>query len=369
MELEKIRERLDALNWQMMLILVERLLLVKEVATQKKAKGNGVIHAPSREAEIFDRMVDYCRVLGLDPDYVLEIVSLMIAHAKDAECDVLGVDTFLDTNAKHKEDLRENLLQLTSVVASQYSYNYCDGHGADAVRSYLNREQRLMSDSISNLSQKGLAIDLGCAVGRTAEFLEQHFSLVQGFDVSPQMVKQAHMRKHWGEHVEFEATDLEERIPADDDSVSFVVADFGSASEVSQNLIQEVSRVLKKGGKGFLSFYNANAISNLWYYPWPSTLRAHLNTYNNTIEVWYQDKVYTIQGNGMTAPSLQHECSRHGLNVEWVETYPTFLSIVPRFFFGSSRYQSLVQAVTEVDDTLARQDPYRGTYLTALVTK
>lgn len=39
MELEKIRDRLDALNWQMMLILVERLALVREVATQKKEEG------------------------------------------------------------------------------------------------------------------------------------------------------------------------------------------------------------------------------------------------------------------------------------------------------------------------------------------
>lgn len=163
--------------------------------------------------------------------------------------------------------------------------------------------------------------------------------------------------------------DLEERIPADNGSVSFAVANFGAASEVSQRLLQEVSRVLEPGGKGFLSFYNADAISNLWYYPWPSTLRAHLNTYNNTLEVWYRDKVYTVQGKGMTVHALKQECEQYGLTVEWVETYPTFLSIVPRFFFGSLRYQKLVQAVTEVDNILAHQESHRGTYLTTLVRK
>lgn len=369
MELEKIRDRLDALNWQMMLILVERFALVREVATQKKKKGNGVIHAPSREAEIFDRTADYCRVLGLDPDYVLEIVSLMIAHAKDAECDVLGMDTFLDTHQRPQEELRVNLLKLTSVVASLYGLDYCEGQGADAVRSYLNREQQLMKESIDVLPNRKLALDLGCATGKTTELLERYFSRVRGFDVCPQMVEQARTRRLWPEYAGFEAIDLEERIPTDDSSVSFAVANFGAASEVSQRLVQEVARVLEPGGKGFLSFYNTDAISNLWYYPWPSTLRAHLNTYNNTLEVWYRDKVYTVQGNGMTAHALKQECEQHGLTVEWVETYPTFLSIVPRFFFGSPRYQKLVQAVTEVDNTLARQESHRGTYLTTLVKK
>lgn len=368
MELEKIRDRLDVLNWQMMLILVERLALVREVATQKKNKGNGVIHAPSREAAIFDRTVDNCRILGLDPDYVLEIVSLMIAHAKDAECDVLGVNTFLDIHPKRQEDLRVNLLKLTSVTAPHYNDDYCKGHGSDAVQSYLRREQQLLRESISTLVHKNQAIDLGSATGKTVELLAQHFCCVRGLEVCPHMIEQAR-RETWPGHVKFELVDLDEGIPADDSSVSFAVANFGAASEVSQHLLQEVARVLESGGKGFLSFYNADAISNLWYYPWPSTLRAHLNTYNNTLEVWYRDKVYTVRGNGMTAYTLKQECERHGLTVEWVETYPTFLSIVPRFFFGSPRYQKLVQAVTEVDNTLARQDSYRGTYLTALVRK
>lgn len=369
MELEKIRDRLDALNWQMMLILVERLALVREVATQKKKKGNGVIHAPSREAAIFDRTVDNCRILGLDPDYVLEIVSLMIAHAKDAECDVLEVDTFLDKQPKSHEDLRANLLSLTAVTASHYGLDYCEGQGADAVRSYLSQEQQLIKDSIDAIQNRNLALDLGCATGKTAELLERYFSRVCGFDVCPQMVEQARIRRQWQEYVSFEVTDLEERIPADDSSVSFAVANFGAASEVSSGLLKELSRVLEKDGKGFLSFYNADAISNLWYYPWPSTLRAHLNTYNNTLEVWYKDKVYTVRGNGITVQALKQECELHGLTVEWVQTYPTFLSIVPRFFFSSQRYQKLVQAVTEADNTLARQDSHRGTYLTALVKK
>ena len=369
MELEKIRDRLDALSWQMLLILNERLMLVREVAAQKKTKGDGVIHAPSREAAIFDRTVDHCRVLGLDPDYVLEIVSLMIAHAKDAECDVLGVDTFLDTRPKKQEDLRANLLKLTAATAPNYSPDYCEGRGSDAVQSYLGREQQLLRESIDALPNRKVALDLGCATGKVAELLERYFCRVRGFDLCPQMIEHARTRRLWPDYVEFETTDLEERIPQDDASVSFAVANFGAASEVSQHLLPELSRVLEKGGKAFLSFYNADAISNLWYYPWPSTMRAHLNAYNNTLEVWYRDQVYTVQGTGMTVRMLQEACGLHGLEVEWVETYPTFLSIVPRFFFGSPRFRPLVKAVTEVDEAMARKEPYRGTHLTALIRK
>lgn len=368
MELAEIRERLDVLNQQLLGIIAERLELVREVARKKKAKG-GVIHAPVREAEIFDRTTRQCKELGLDPDYVLEIVSLMIAHAKDAECDILGVDTFLDTRPKSPEELRANLLTLTAATASQYGLGYCEGQGADAVQSYLRREQQLLRESIDALPQRKLALDLGCATGRAAELLERYFCRVRGFDVCPQMIEQARTRRLWPDYVEFEAKDLEERIPADDSSVSLAVANFGAASEVSQGLLAELSRVLEPGGKGFLSFYNAYAISNVWYYPWPSTLRAHLNTYNNTLEVWYDGKVYTVQGRGMTVETLKEECDRNGLQVEWIETYPTMLSILPRFFFGSHRFQSLVRAVADVDNTLARQKPYRGTYLSALIKK
>lgn len=369
MELDNIRDRIDALNWQMLLILQERLALVREVAVQKQKKGDGVIHAPSREAEMFDKAADHCRVLGLDPDYVLEIFSLMIAHAKDAECDVLGVDTFLETRPKTQEDLRANLLKLTAATAPHYGLDYCEGQGADAVRSYLQREQQLLRESIDALPQRKLALDLGCATGKTAELLERYFCRVRGLDLCPLMVEHARTRRSWPEFVEFAAMDLEERIPVENDSVSFAVANFGAASEVSQHLLQELSRVLEPGGQGFLSFYNADAISNLWYYPWPSTLRSHLNTYNNTLEVWYQGKVYTVQATGMTEAALKQECERHGLTVKWVQTYPTFLSIVPRFFFGSPRFQKLVKAVTEADEALARKKPYRGTYLTALIKK
>jgi chorismate mutase len=368
MELEQIRSRLDALSWQMLLILAERLMLVKEVAHQKKVKGDGIIHAPGREAAIFDRTRDHCRILGLDSDYVLEIVSLMIAHAKDAECDVLGVNTFLDTRPKSPEELRANLLQFTEAIAADHAADYCQGSGSDAVQSHLIRERRLLEQSISGLNNTDLALDIGRATGATTAVLESYFRRIEVYDVCPHLIERVRTKKTWSDTVEFAVADLHTQIPAADATVSFAVANFGGASEI-MNVLPELGRTLMSGGKAFLSFYNSDAISSLWYYPWPSTMRSHLNTYNNTLEVWYRDKVHVIRGNGMSVSVLLQECQRNGLTVEWVETYPTFLSILPRFFFGSTRFQSLVHAVAEIDDSLARQGPHRGTYLTALIGK
>jgi len=369
MELERIRDRLDALSWQMLLILSERLMLVREVAEQKRKKGDGVIHAPSREAAIFDRTVDHCRVLGLDPDYVLEIVSLMIAHAKDAECDVLGVDTFLDTRPKSHDELRANLLAFTEAIAQDHAIDYCEGTGADAVQSYLRREKLLLEETVRGLGQRGFALDLGRATGTTTDILEPHFSRVGVFDICPFMIEGAKAKKAWSRSVHFDVADVSSGIPAEDGEVSFAVANFGAASELSSNLLPELARTLVSGGKACLSFYNTDAISNLWYYPWPSTLRSHLNVFNNTLEAWYKGKVYVIQGIGMTANLLRAECERNGLTIEWMETYPTVLSILPRFFFGSARFQKLVQAVNEIDDALAKSEQHRGTYLIALIRK
>lgn len=56
-------------------------------------------------------------------------------------------------------------------------------------------------------------------------------------------------------------------IPAEDASVDFVVANFGSASEISSDIFPEISRVLTSGGVAYLSFYNNSALSNTWWQP------------------------------------------------------------------------------------------------------
>ncbi|MFT5394297.1 MAG: chorismate mutase/prephenate dehydrogenase, partial [Gammaproteobacteria bacterium] len=89
MTLEEIRDRLDLGDSQMLEWLATRANLVREVARIKDAKGAS-LQAADREASMFAKKQIQCRVLGLDFDYISEIVSLMIWHSKQIECDELG---------------------------------------------------------------------------------------------------------------------------------------------------------------------------------------------------------------------------------------------------------------------------------------
>ena len=125
MSLDEIRDRLDLGDTQMLEWLATRASLVREVARIKEAKGAS-LQAADREASMFARKQIQCRVLGLDFHYVAELVSLMIWHSKQIECDELGRDTFLDTNPVPPERLHSQLLELTAAEAPRYD-EYCRG--------------------------------------------------------------------------------------------------------------------------------------------------------------------------------------------------------------------------------------------------
>ena len=284
MSLDEIRDRLDLGDTQMLEWLATRANLVREVARIKEAKGAS-LQAADREASMFARKQIQCRVLGLDFDYVAELVSLMIWHSKQIECDELGRDTFLDTEPVPPARLHAQLLELTAAEAPRYD-EYCRGEDADAVSSYIDREFEWIEAAAGEAPDRAFALDLGCATGQVAEFLQSRFERVRGFDISPSMIEHARGRCDWNPGVELEVRDLDAGIPAADGTVSFAVANFGAASELAADLPREIARVLRPGGVALLSWYNRDALVNDWFYPWPSTVHSHLNPHNDTLEVW-----------------------------------------------------------------------------------
>lgn len=358
----------------MLRLLAERAYLVREVGKIKHARGES-LQASDREAAMFARMQSECEALNLNFDYIAELWSTMIYYAKVMECDEVGLDSFLNKEKIPKDTLRKELLALTEITASQYD-TYCHGTGANAVSAYRQRELHFIRRSIENgLSGSDLALDLGCATGQITEELEGKFSTVRGFDLSSYMCAEARKRRRWKDEVSFEEADLDQGIPADDGTVDFLVANFGCASELGSNLLAEVRRVLKPGGKAVLSYYNIRALLNYWLYPWPSTIRARLNRHNDTLEVWTNNKVYTLCAVGTTVKNLEQSLRGNGLEVVNgnIETYPTLQAIVPRFFFTakSADSQEMVRIAEEIDSHLARSRSgnYRGTYILTEVRK
>ena len=179
----------------------------------------------------------------------------------------------------------------------------------------------------------------------------------------------ARRRLVWPDNVSFDVCDLDERIPADDDSVSFAVANFGAASELRSDLITELSRILTPGGRALLSFYNRDALVNHWTYPWPATIHSHLNPHNDTLEVWSNDSVYTVRARGVSADDVLRECDAAGLTGLLCETYPTLQPILPNFIVRNPRARAVYEIGHYLDDFLASPEVGKGTYIIVEVRK
>ena len=370
LDLPTIRQRIDAGDELMLHWLAERTFLVRMVGRIKHAEGK-TLQASDREAEVFSKMRRECERLGLNGDYVSELWSTMMFFSKVTECQEVGIDSFLEHAPIPAETLRQNLLELTEATAANYD-EYCTGDGTNAMRAYRAGEHLKIEKAISHdLPGRECAIDLGCATGQVTELLERHFLTVRAFDCSPHMCTEAQRRRTWKDGVSFEGHDLSTGIPATDASVDFVVANFGSASEMGPNLLPEIRRVLKPGGRALLSHYNSDALLNYWFYPWPSTVRARLNRHNGTIEVWTSNRVYTVEAQGMTVAGLETDFQDNGLDVVELVTYPTIQAILPKFFFSSQHADAdeMTRIAQRIDEHLAESGLHRGTYIVTEVQK
>jgi chorismate mutase/predicted RNA methylase len=365
MTLEEIRDRLDLGDSQMLEWLATRANLVREVARIKDAKGAS-LQAADREASMFAKKQIQCRVLGLDFDYISEIVSLMIWHSKQIECEELGRDTFMDTEPVSPGILRQQLLTLAAGEASRYD-EFCRGKDAETIASYLDRELVWIGQACAGFQGKGIALDLGCATGQAAKVLATCFDTVHGYDISPDMIE--HARANGTDTINFEVRDLDGGIPAGDNSVSVAVANFGAASELQADLLEELNRVLIPGGRAFLSYYNRDALVNHWIYPWPATIHSHLNPHNDTLEVWSGDSVYTIRARAETCAGVGEKISQAGMSAQICETYPTLQPILPNFIVHNPRAREVFNIGRELDAHLADANIARGTYIMAIATK
>lgn len=371
-EIEPLRHKLDHYDKGLLGLLSARAEVVEEVGRLKEKYGIG-LQASDREASMFGRLTEGAEALGLDSRYVRDLWSLIIWNSKVMECRVTGRTTFMNEHPVPTDELRNNLLRLTAAVAPGYD-EYCNGTLTEAIRAYRDREERAFKRALDDLGKdgRGLALDLGCASGQVTRYLEPKFDRVRAFDVSPDMIREAHARQAWQPHVSFEEVDLFGGIPVDDESVSFAIANFGAASEVCPNLASEIKRVLRPGGKALLSFYNRNALMNEWFYPWPATVHTRTNPHNDTVEVWAADSVFVVHAVSQTVDALKQTFPAKGrLSADFFETYPTFGGMLPVVFFQEPMYADYVQSVGVIDNHLARSSTgvAQGTYILTVVTK
>lgn len=146
---------------------------------------------------------------------------------------------------------------------------YKESGDNDVKKNVLN--DKLLNDNI-NFSES-VILEIGCGNGRMTEFIANHFKIVYAFDISSEMIDQAHIRVNKN-NINFLVGDGES-FKVDDDIIDIVFSwivfqHFSTKKMVIKNL-QEIYRVLKPGGIAKIQLRGKKAFGGSlrflkWYY-------------------------------------------------------------------------------------------------------
>ena len=247
--------------------------------------------------------------------------------------------------------LKKNLLLLTKRWADSYDEDY--DKAFFATHTDLEFEEEILKQEIKQVARKGLALDLGCATGRLAVKLASSFDQVIGYDISPHMVKKANEKSGEFSNLSFVEADIEEGIPLPDNSVSLVVMNLGTASDIRDisGVLKEVGRVLEAGGRFFFSFYNRDALLYQWdFVPWPVGLAAEINVHKHCLDVHMGAKVLSVYARPYSVKEVESLFSP-SMKVSKVLTHPTISSILPHTLFEGK--PAIQKSMTDIDRQLS----------------
>lgn len=368
--LKETGRRIKILDNHLIRVIGHRFKLANLVSD---AKDGGPIIARQREQERLDYAAEVANEIGMEPDLarsiIYQIIGAGIKHQTELR-DLRDQNTGeFKPNDRSPEALRRNLLTLTERVAGSY-----DKHQNDCPATSLNYEfeDLVIEDLISGVRSdpNKLFLDLGTATGRMAFRHGFNFERVVGIDISDSMldVARSKLKPSSAWKFDFQNADLEFGIPLKDESVSVVVMNNGTASDISNitGLIQEVSRVLVKGGVAYFSFYNKSALVHESILPWQNSIGAIFNPVFDTLEVEIDGLrgVIPIFAKPVTVDEAKNLADRH-LSVTKILTYPFITSILPREFISLEVCKDIIQ----FDKKLALGGDERGAYIIVVARK
>jgi ubiquinone/menaquinone biosynthesis C-methylase UbiE len=147
-------------------------------------------------------------------------------------------------------------------MSSKYTWNAIwdrDSYSSPQERLKRARRRADAFDFAQVISSGGIALDVGCGSGETAQILQKHSSLIVGFDRSFSGLSLASGRNS-GSRIQYILGEAES-LPFASDSFDNVLA-FGVIEHVrkSSGAMAELSRVLRPGAKALISTSNANSV-------------------------------------------------------------------------------------------------------------
>ncbi len=372
-DLKEIGDKLDILDYILMSLLAKRNFLALLVERFKHAKGDPIIRLPIEDVRI-EKAAKWAEQFNINPHFARAIMYFII----DESCKVQLAElqktqttpVIIDLNDEQwYEQLKNNLLLLTEAIAPQYDETYTL-NPSFAVASYSRFEEKIIKRLIQELPSHDLALDLGCATGEISLLLAKQFSKVIGFDISPKMIELASKKltAKNNERIRFEIADIENGLPVKDSSVSLIIMNQGTAGDIRgiKDLIQEIERVLRKGGTALLSFYNADALHyGFKFIPWPVGLNAEINPKAECLDVQLPNKkIVSIFARAYTVEQIKNLFPHTFYFPQEPQTFPTLSSILPDYFFKDGKAKEIIEGLDE-----QLKDLNHGSYITVVVKK
>lgn len=378
--LEKIGQRLARVDRHLFQTLASRIgagSLSEAVAVCKRKQQGPMLELirPDIENQRIAQAITWAERLGLDPNYAASVLYGIMSESCRTQINFLH-QHFNDQESEEDNSdadwkfYREELLRLTKAVVSDYDEAYT--RESFGTKIYLDFEKKQIDNLINNLDDYQLALDLGCATGAKSIMLANSFQRVVGYDISPQMIEQAKLKlreeNDINKRISFELVDLEIGIPQEDNSVSLVLMNFGTGSDINNidKLLEETHRVLRPGGKFLFSFYNANSLLlKLGFLPWPTSLAAMIDTDKQCLEVHFKKELFLIYAKPYTCEELEQLFSHNNLSINNLFTHPSFSAILPEDILTTETFKSYAdltegqryrQAIVSVDDNQAARD-------------
>lgn len=358
LDLPVLGKRIAAVDRMILELVKQRQTLAHHVGIIKRSKiPPDKIYNKERELARIASCREIAEEIGLDPDFAQGLLYTIIGESCKLQMIELqqGGEIPLDVSDEEwEEKLKQNLLMLTKRVAATFDAQYQKGFSASSL--YRDYEDAVLLEVIRSLPSRGIALDLGCATGVKTLELAQHFERALGYDISPDMLEVARgkiIRASWRKNVKFELLDLGAGLlPHDDGSVSFVLMNLGTASDVPNidHLIADVKRVLVPGGKFLFSFYNENALMYQWsFLPWGGSLAAEMNHEINCLDVRVGKEIFPVYAHARSVAEVRGLFSSH-FKIDEVQTFPTMSPVFPDSLLQEEKARS---ALLHLDSGLA----------------
>lgn len=350
--LNGLRIDLDKTDRHIVALLAKRIELIRKIEEAKFSNGEPILREETEQEKIGGLAV-LAGKKGLSIPFVQSLFYSLFSEScriqakqRDQRNGLNPVPADENEDERYRR-LKQNLLDLTDQLLPAYKNIYnLDSFGTI---SYLDFEKDVIKTEVGTMVSLGnndLAIDLGCGVGLVSFSLTPHFQRVMGFDISPSMIKQASfVRNSTGLdtlRATFEVLDIEDGLPLESESVSFVAMTLGTASDIKniRRVLASIKRVLKKDGRFVLSFYNSAALFYRWSLPWQVSLMAEISPIDHCLNVHVGDRIFQLYARPYTKREVRKLLTKEGFRISSLYTYPALAAILPNeLFYGVDEAQ------------------------------